>query len=106
MSLRKRRGSRWASIRPTSPLARIVGYDAVTVNPDRSHSFDSIGRTIDGYVEIIPVPSDQRLAALTRQAKANLPTPDRTVTPADRREGEAAFRQIKHVVYIIRENRT
>ena len=74
--------------------------------PDPAHPFDYIGRVMSGYAEIIPVPDASALKAYTRQVMANSPVKDRGITPAEKRDAEAAFRQIKHVIYVIRENRT
>lgn len=68
--------------------------------------FDYVGNIMTGYAEIIPVPTAKALEAYSRQVAANSPVGDRHVDPAERKEAEAAFRQIKHVIYVIRENRT
>jgi YVTN family beta-propeller protein len=73
---------------------------------DAAHPYDYIGRVMTGYAEIIPVPDARALAAYTRQALANEPAGDRAITSAEKRDGQAAFQKIKHVIYVIRENRT
>lgn len=73
---------------------------------DKGHPYDYVGNVMTGYAEIIPVPDTRALATYTRQALANEPTGDRAVRPAEKRDAEAAFGKIKHVIYVIRENRT
>jgi YVTN family beta-propeller protein len=68
--------------------------------------FDYIGRVMSGYAEIIPTPDVQQLAKYTQQVRDNLPVADHQITQAERDSALAAFKNIKHVVYIIRENRT
>ena len=68
--------------------------------------FDYIGMVMTGYAEIIAVPDAKALASYTREVAANSPVGDRRITPAEKRQAEGAFRQIKHVIYVIRENRT
>lgn len=69
-------------------------------NPDGKY----IGNVITGSVSIIPVPDAATLARYTRQAYALSPFSNAqlrpTVRPSDRP------RLLKHVVYVIRENRT
>lgn len=68
-----------------------------------------------GSLSIIPVPSKAALAAHTHNALANLrypllaqiklpPRPDRAPAPVPERAGEPSV--FKHVIYIIKENRT
>lgn len=68
--------------------------------------FDYIGMVMTGYAEVIAVPDAKALAAYTRRVAANSPMGDTSIKPAEKREAEGAFRQIKHVIYVIRENRT
>src|SRR5207244_12946432 len=70
-------------------------------NPDGTF----IGRVITGSVSIIPVPDSARLARYTRQVYALSPYSNaalRRVSPSRL----TAHPPIRHVVYIIRENRT
>jgi DNA-binding beta-propeller fold protein YncE len=68
-----------------------------------------------GSLSLVPVPSKNELAAFTQKALANLrypllaqaklpPRPDRAPVPVPERVGEPSV--IKHVIYIIKENRT
>ena len=69
-------------------------------NPDGKY----IGNVITGSVSVVPVPDAATLARYTREAYALSPYSNPglrpTVRPSDRPT------QVKHVVYIIRENRT
>jgi phospholipase C len=62
---------------------------------------------LSGAVSVVDLPDAAHLAAYTKQVAANIPHPagldDRKKNVRDARE---AFAKIKHVVYIIRENRT
>lgn len=66
--------------------------------------YDYIGGLLSGAVSIVAVPDPLKLAAYTRQVRADIPS------PPDLRENisglPTALSHIKHVVYIIRENRT
>src|SRR2546425_1840028 len=69
-------------------------------NPDGTY----IGRVITGSVSIIPVPDDRRLANYTKDVYALSPYSNaRLRGSADRLTVRAP---IRHVVYVIRENRT
>ncbi|MDD5139058.1 MAG: beta-propeller fold lactonase family protein [Verrucomicrobiales bacterium] len=68
-----------------------------------------------GSLSLIPVPSKAELAAFTQKALANLrypllaqarlaPRPDRPPVPVPERVGEPSV--FKHVIYVIKENRT
>jgi YVTN family beta-propeller protein len=69
--------------------------------------FDYIGGLLGGAVSQVNIPSKDQLAAYTKQVRANVPVPSRWY---DKQEAERvqqnAFSKIKHVLYIIRENRT
>ena len=75
--------------------------------------FDYIGGILSGAVFAIRLPDARGLAAYTQQVYANTPP---TYTPAPQnwpsqersglKSGRSALTQIKHVLYIIRENRT
>ncbi len=69
--------------------------------------YDFIGTVLTGFLEIVDVPGPEQLAAYSRQVRANFPPPGGVAADAsDQREALEAFRHIKHVVYIIRENRS
>ena len=70
--------------------------------------YDYVGDTLTGYVSIVKVPDEQRLRQLTRQVIRNFPASERNpeqITHA-RRIQASVFPRIRHVLYIIRENRT
>jgi YVTN family beta-propeller protein len=70
--------------------------------------YDYIGDMLSGAVSIVDAPDAKQLAAYTKQVRANLPLPV-TASVSRSRISEVtrgAFAKIKHVVFIIRENRT
>ena len=69
-------------------------------NPDGTY----IGRVISGSVSIVPVPDSAALARETREVYALSPFSNPRLRPRGR-AGDLP-RELKHVVYIIRENRT
>lgn len=84
------------NVPPTHPGAR--------TQADPNHKFDFIGFLVQGYAEIVPAPEGEQLARYTAQVRNNIPGDKPTV--AEVREAQAAFKRIKHVIYVIRENRT
>lgn len=94
-----------AASRPNYP-AQLAGKSMGAWNPDPSAPFDYVGNAMSGLVEIVPLPDAGQLADYTKQVAANFPVVEPSVTASDRAQGEAAFRRIKHVLYIIRENRS
>ncbi len=68
--------------------------------------FDFTGNALTGYAEVIAIPDAEQLAAFTHQVEGNLPVSDHEITATERETALAAFHDIKHVVFIIRENRT
>ena len=77
------------------------------VNKSGQPSFRYIDSLLEGTLSVVPVPSAGQLQAYTAQVMSNAPTPLASRLP---KEDEAivggALRQIHHVVYVIRENRT
>src|SRR5438046_3168116 len=69
-------------------------------NPDGKY----IGNVIAGSVSVVPVPDDATLARYTREAYALSPYSNPGLRPSVRPSDRPT--QVKHVVYIIRENRT
>ena len=63
-----------------------------------------IGNVITGSVSIVPVPDDATLARYTRDVYALSPYSNARIRPTVRASDRPT--QVKHVVYIIRENRT
>ncbi len=78
-----------------------------SASPDPKKPYDYVGATLNGGLSIIDAPDKAQLAAFTAQVKSNFPNPEANVdkSHADRIAKEV-FPKIKHVLYIIRENRT
>ncbi|MGA3323179.1 MAG: bifunctional YncE family protein/alkaline phosphatase family protein [Terriglobia bacterium] len=74
--------------------------------PDPSTPFDYVGDILSGHLEIIDVPRPRELKAYTQQVFANVPKPEQATAQEDEAQAREAFSHIKHVLYIIRENRT
>jgi YVTN family beta-propeller protein len=76
-------------------------------SPDPKKPYDYVGSTLTGTLSIIDTPDKTQLAAYSAQVKSNFPNPESQVdkSHADRIAKEV-FPKIKHVLYIIRENRT
>lgn len=82
-------------------------HDTKVTSPESVQHYDYIGDCLSGAVSVVPVPSATQLAAYTKQVIANTPHPDTSAPDARAaRVAKAGFAKIKHVVYIIRENRT
>lgn len=84
----------------------------LTSGPVRGKDVDApfryIGDQLQGHLAIIEMPDAKALAAYTRQTLANAPlglasAPSESERKAIERD---AFKKIKHVIYVIRENRT
>ncbi len=75
---------------------------------DGKNKFDYIGRVLSGAVSVVDVPDGKLLAAYTRQVRTNLPLPETAAVSQTQIDDVTrnAFARIKHVLYIIRENRT
>jgi YVTN family beta-propeller protein len=86
-------------------------YPATTIiqqkAPNPSTPYDYIGAVLSGQVSIVDVPDARQLAAYTKQAASNVPTPASYVDQAwaSKIQNEV-FPKIRRIVYIIRENRT
>ena len=83
-----------------------TGPDQETSNDGKNH-YDYIGNVLTGNVSVVNVPTAAERAKYTAQVRANVPA--KTVPQASEAQiadAKRAFKQIKHVVYIIRENRT
>ncbi len=63
-----------------------------------------IGELLRGHVSVVGVPDQQQLARYTRQVVANVPMPP--TVPAAYSARSTPFGKVKHVLFIIRENRT
>jgi len=67
-----------------------------------------IAKLLNGAVEEIAIPNQAQLGIYTRQVIANTPAPERDMQLTAAQQGilKNTFPQIKHVLWIIRENRT
>ena len=75
--------------------------------PNPKMPYDYIGGVLSGAVSVVDVPGPRELAAYTRQVLGNLPVPGQQVDPIVAASVQRdVFPKIKHVIYIIRENRT
>ena len=75
------------------------------VEPEVVRHYNYIGSCLSGAVSVVDLPDENKLRAYTRQVQGNVPVPRlRGVDTAGVQRN--AFSKIKHVVYIIRENRT
>ena len=78
-----------------------------TASPDPAKPYDYVGSQLEGRLSIIDVPDRTQLAAYTKQVRNNFPDPKAQVDQAHAdRVTKEVFPKIKHVLYIIRENRT
>lgn len=76
-------------------------------SPDPAKPYDYVGSQLEGNVSIIDIPERARLAEYTAQVRSNFPNPKEQVDQAQAaRIQREVFPKIKHVLYIIRENRT
>jgi YVTN family beta-propeller protein len=72
---------------------------------DRYADYDYLPGVLTGVLSIVPVPTVQQLRGYSDEVTANLPKPA-VVDPAIVTNARRGFSRIKHVLYIIRENRT
>jgi YVTN family beta-propeller protein len=78
----------------------------------RSRLYPYIGTTLSGALSIVPIPDDKELAKFTETVYRNCPYSDKLLTDAPHPEKTAIPTKvgepspIKHVLYIIKENRT
>ena len=76
-------------------------------SPDPKKPYDYVGSTLTGALSIIDAPDKTQLATYTAQVKSNFPNPDAVVDKSHaERITKEVFPKIKHVLYVIRENRT
>jgi YVTN family beta-propeller protein len=75
--------------------------------PNPKTPYDYVASVLTGHVSIVDVPDSRQLVSYTRQAVANVPAPQAYIdTAAAAKIRRDVFPKIKHIVYIIRENRT
>ncbi|AIE83822.1 40-residue YVTN family beta-propeller repeat-containing protein [Fimbriimonas ginsengisoli Gsoil 348] len=75
---------------------------------DYKDLFRYIGNQMAGRLAIVDVPGDKKLAEYSRQVFENSPAGAAAAATARERKKieQGAFSKIKHVIYVIRENRT
>ena len=84
-----------------------AAHAAPRKTPNPETPYDYIGDVLSGHVSIVNMPDAKELSAYTRQAIANVPVPAAKVDSAlAARVQRDVFPKIRHVLYIIRENRT
>ncbi|HVW84692.1 MAG TPA: alkaline phosphatase family protein, partial [Bryobacteraceae bacterium] len=75
--------------------------------PNPQTPYDYIAAVLSGHVSIVDIPDGRQLAAWTKKAIANVPVPSSQVDPAVAAKVQReVFPKIRHVLYVIRENRT
>ncbi|HLK64212.1 MAG TPA: bifunctional YncE family protein/alkaline phosphatase family protein [Bryobacteraceae bacterium] len=75
--------------------------------PNPKTPYDYIAGVLSGHLSIVDVPDARQLAEYTRRASSNVPAPAEYVDSAWAGKIQRdVFPKIKHVLYIIRENRT
>ncbi|HEY6331571.1 MAG TPA: beta-propeller fold lactonase family protein, partial [Blastocatellia bacterium] len=80
---------------------------AKSITDNSKTPYDYIGRVLNGAVSVVDIPGAAQLATYTNEVVANRPNPQATIDQAEAdRIQKNAFSKIKHVLYIIRENRT
>ena len=96
-----------------NPDATLADPQSVRTEPGTGHKYDYIAGILSGTVSAVRLPDAAGLKAYTQQVLANVPKPfapqkininGAFVPPAVSQM--AAMHKIKHVLYIIRENRT
>jgi YVTN family beta-propeller protein len=87
-----------------NPNATLPDPNSVRTEPGTGHKYDYIAGILSGDVSAVRLPSAAGLKAYTQQVLANVPRPvpaSPTLTAS-----LSTLHNIKHVLYIIRENRT
>ena len=75
--------------------------------PNPKQPYDYIAGVLSGAVSVVDVPDAHALAAYTKQVLGDVPVPKQEVDPTAAQVVQRdVFPKIKHVIYIIRENRT
>lgn len=75
--------------------------------PNPKQPYDYIAGVLSGAVSVVDIPDARELVAYTKQVLGNVPVPEHEVNAAEAASVQRdVFSKIKHVIYIIRENRT
>ncbi len=95
-----------------NPIAKTPQPEKTDEAANRRRPYPYIGTTLSGALSIVPIPDVATLAGYTETVYRNCPYSDKLLTDAPHSEktaiptrlGDAS--PIKHVIYIIKENRT
>ena len=97
----------------TKANPRLAAKDpAQAAEGNRGRPYPYIGTTLSGALSIVPMPDQSQLAAYTETVYRNCPYSDKLLTAAPHPQKTAIPTKIgepspiKHVIYIIKENRT
>jgi YVTN family beta-propeller protein len=75
--------------------------------PNTATPFDYVGGKLNGAISIIDVPGARRLEQYTLQVRQNMPHPEEKLDKVYAAKiQKEVFPKIKHVLFVIRENRT
>jgi YVTN family beta-propeller protein len=77
----------------------------ITAHENLDH-YTYIPQTLSGFVSVVDIPNPKQLSAYTGVVIGNIPNGEKATTQDAKTDAENAFKNIKHIVYIIRENRT
>jgi YVTN family beta-propeller protein len=95
-----------------NPISEAARKRQKQERPGRNLPFPYIGTTLSGALSVVPIPSDEQLAAYTEKVYKNCPYSDKLLSQA-KATAETAIpttvgdpSPIKYVIYIIKENRT
>ncbi len=106
------KGNQTAPNKPTKEKLDVELAKAPAEGGNHYFPFPYIGTTLSGALSIVDVPDEKQLAAYTDQVYRNCPYSDKllTVAPSPRKTAIPSTvgdkSPIKHVIYIIKENRT
>ncbi len=89
-----------------NPTATLSDPRSIRTEPVTGHKYDYIAGILSGTVSAVRLPDAAGLQAYTRQVLANVPKPPTQIIHGRMPGSMAAMSHIKHVLYIIRENRT
>jgi YVTN family beta-propeller protein len=83
----------------------------LAVSPSRAPNpqtpFDYVGSKLNGAISVVDIPNAKKLEQYTLQVRQNMPKPELAFDKAYAEKIRTdVFPKIKHVLYIIRENRT
>lgn len=95
-----------------NPVAKVENNDEEARRKQNRLPFPYIGTTLSGALAIVPMPDDKQLAGYTETVYRNCPYADTLLTNAPYSRKTAIPTKvgdpspIKHVIYVIKENRT